>query len=321
MLKRALSASIASLFLSTAAHAAYPTGTVTIVSPFAAGQTGDFIARLIGKELASRLGQPFIIENRPGAGGRVGTGYVARAKNDGYTLLLTSSGPFAIAPALYPKTTPYNPVKDFAPIAEAASTPQVLAVSNQSRINNVADLVKLAKSSDMSYASAGNGSTQHLTMELLKKELSFPMVHIPFKGSSESKLQIVSGMIPVTVDSLPAILPQINGGQIKAIAIAVPERSPYLPNVPTLAEQGYPKVSATAFFGLVAPKGTPKEVVDSLNKHLIEIFKMPAVREKYKELALTPPQDRTPDQFGAYLASEVNRWKKVVEDAKIVIED
>lgn len=321
MIKRIISASLVGLFFSTAAHAAYPTGTVTIVSPFAAGQTGDFIARVIAKELASRLGQPFVVENRPGAGGRLGTAYVARAKNDGYTLLLTSSGPFAIAPSLYPKTTHYNPVKDFAPVAEAASTPQILAVSNQSGIKSVPDLVKLAKSSDISYASAGNGSTQHLAMELLKKELNMPMVHIAFKGSSESKLQVMSGAIPVTSDSLPAILPQIKSGQMKALAIIEPERSPYLPNVATLAEQGYPKFSATAFFGLVAPKGTPKEVVDTLNKHVIEILKMPSVREKYKELALTPPQDRTPEQFGTYLASEVGRWKKIVDDAKVMLED
>jgi tripartite-type tricarboxylate transporter receptor subunit TctC len=321
MIKKVLAASLVGLFFSTAAHAAYPTTPVTIVSPFSAGQTGDYIARVIAKELTTRLGQTFIVENRPGAGGRVGTGFVARAKNDGYTLLLSSSGPFAIAPSLYPKTTTYNPLKDFAPIAEVASTPQILAVSNQSGIKSVPELVKLARSSDISYASAGNGSTQHLAMELLKKELSMPMVHIAFKGSSEAKQQVMSGAIPVTSDSLPAILAQIKSGQMKAIAIIEPERSPYLPQVATLAELGYPKFSATAFFGLVAPKGTPKNVVDTLNKQVEEILKMPAVQEKYKELALTLPKSQTPEQFGAYLASEIGRWKKIVADAQVVLEE
>lgn len=306
--------------LMTGAQAAWPTGPVTIVVPFAAGQTGDIIARLVGKELAAQLGQPFVIDNKAGSGGRIGTGFVARAKPDGHTLLLTSTGPFAISPALYPKSTTYDPVHDFVAVAETASTPQVIAVSNQSGITSFTELVKQARTKDLSYGSAGNGSTQHLTMELLKKDLEFPMVHVPFKGSAESKMQVISGLIPVTSDSLPAIYANIRSGQMKAVAVVDSKRSAYLPDVPTLAEAGFPNLSTVAFFGLVAPRGTPKDVVDTLNKLVIQMFRTPAFQDKLKELAMTPPQEKTPEQFGAYLASEVARWKKIITDANVAVD-
>lgn len=316
MLKKLL-VTAAILVSASAAHAAWPTGQVAIVVPFAPGQTGDIVARLVAKELQSRLGQPFIVENRVGGGGRIGTAYVAKAKPDGYTLLLTSSGPFAIAPALYARDITYNPVRDFAGIAETGSTPQIIAVSNQSGLTNFSSLVKQAKTSDMSYGSAGNGSLQHLTMELLKKELDFPMVHVPFKGSSESKTAVIGNTLPVTSDSLPAIYGNLKSGQMKALAVVDDKRSPYLPDVPTLQEAGFPKLSAVAFFGLVAPKGTPKDVVALLNKELVALLRTPAFQEKLKEQALTLPQERTPEQFDAYLAEEVARWKKAVQTANV----
>ncbi len=320
MIKKIFGMAAAALVVSTSSHAAYPVAPVTIIVPFPAGQTGDLIARMVGNELSQKLGQPFIIENRAGAGGRVGTALVARAKNDGYTLLLTSSGPFAIAPALYPATIQYDPVRDFSAVAEVAATPQVLAVSNQSGIKSMAELVSAARAKDLSYGSAGSGSTQHLTMELLKLQLQFPMLHVPFKGSSESKTQVMSGLLPATSDSLPAILPQIRAGQIRALAVVDTERSPYLPETPTLAELGYPKITTLAFFGLVAPTGTPPDVLDTLNKQVRDIMKMPRVQEKFRELALTPPRDMTSAQFGVYLADEVAKWKKVVSDAHIVVD-
>ncbi len=314
MISKLIVGGVAALTLSASVFAAYPDRTVTIVVPFPAGQTGDIIARTVGEQLSKKLGQAFIVENRGGAGGRVGTGFAARGKNDGYTLLLTSSGPFAIAPSLY-STLNYDPLKDFEPVADIAATPQILAVSNESGIKSVDDLLKKARSEDISYASAGNGSTQHLTVELIKQELKAPMVHIPFKGSSESKTQVMSGLIPFTSDSLPAILPQIKSEQIKALAVVDTERSAYLPDVPTLAELGYPKFSTVAFFGLMAPKGTPKEVVDTLNKSVIEILNSPETTKRFEELALTRAKERTPEEFRQYLTSEVAKWKKVIDDA------
>jgi tripartite-type tricarboxylate transporter receptor subunit TctC len=319
-MKKTLGTLLAALALSTSAHAAWPTAPVTIVVPFAPGQTGDIIARLVGKELSVKYGQTFIVDNRAGGGGRIGTAFVAKAKPDGYTLLLTSTGPYAIAPVLYPKGLQYDPVRDFTGVAETASTPQVIAVSPQSGITSFADLVKKAKASDMSYGSAGNGSTQHLTMELLKKELGFPMVHVPFKGSSESKMQVIGGGLPVTSDSLPAIYPNINNGQLKALVVIDDKRSEYLPNVPTIVEAGFPKLSTVAFFGLVAPKATPKEVVDQLNHDIIAMFRTPAFKEKLKEQALTPPQERTPAQFTAYLTEEVARWQKIVQESNVTVD-
>ena len=320
MFKHIVAIGITALLCNPAAFAAYPESPVTIVVPFPAGQAGDLIARTMGAELAQKTGQSFIIENRPGAGGRVGTASVARAKSDGYTLLLTSSGPFAIAPALYPDTIQYDPVKNFAAVADMGSTPQVLAVSNASGIKSVAELLSSAKVKDLSYASAGNGSTQHLTMELLKLQLQFPMVHVPFKGSSEAKTQIMSGLIPVTSESLPSILPQIKAGQLRALAIVDTERSPYLAQVPTLSELGYPKISTVAFFGLVAPIGTPQPILDMLNAQVREIMKHPKMQEKFRELALTPPRSMTSDQFRQYLSAEVDKWKQVVVNAKVVVD-
>lgn len=314
MISKLVVGGIAALTLSASVFAAYPDRPVTIMVPFPAGQTGDIIARTVGEQLSKKLGQSFIVENRGGAGGRIGTGFAARSKNDGYTLLLTSSGPFAIAPSLY-STLNYDPLKDFEPVADIAATPQILAVSNQSGINSVEDLLKKARSEDISYATAGNGSTQHLTVELIKQELKAPMVHIPFKGSAESKTQVMSGLIPFTSDSLPAILPQIKSGQIKALAVVDTERSEYLPDVPTLAELGYPKLSTVAFFGLMAPKGTPKEVVDTLNKNVLEILNSPETTKRFEELALTRAKERTPEEFREYLTSEVAKWKKVIDGA------
>ena len=317
MLKKSI---VASLLLFSSMVSAYPTASVTIIVPFPPGQTGDIIARMIGVELAKKTGQSFIIDNKPGAGGRTGTALAARAKPDGYTLLLTSTGPFAIAPTLYATTTSYNPIKDFVAVAEVAATPQIIAVSNQSGIQTMAALVSAAKSKDMSYASAGNGSTQHLTMELLKLQLGFPLVHVPFKGSPESKTQIMSGLIEATSDSLPAILPQIKSGQIKALAVVDGVRSPYLPEVPTLEEAGFPRLSTIAFFGVMAPRGTPQAVVDQLNKDIRQIINTPESREKFKELALTQPKDLTAEQFQTYLTSEVAKWREIIVNSKVKVE-
>ncbi|MET4577655.1 Bug family tripartite tricarboxylate transporter substrate binding protein [Ottowia thiooxydans] len=321
-LKFPTSLAIASLVFSLgAAQAAnWPSAPVTIVVPFAPGQTGDIVARMIAKELQTNLNQGFVVDNKPGAGGRIGTAFVARAKPDGNTLLLTSTGPFAIAPALYPKDTKYNPLTDFVGIAETASTPQVIAVSNGSGIASFSDMVKKSKTKDMSYGSAGNGSLQHLTMELLKKEINFPLVHVPFKGSSESKSAVLGNTLEVTSDSLPPLITSIKANQLKAVAVIDGRRSAYIPDVPTLGELGFPKLSAVAFFGLVAPKGTPKEIVETLNKQIINMYRTPAFQEQMRSQALTPPVERTPVEFDKYLAGEVERWKNVVMDAKVSVE-
>jgi len=314
LLKKIRYLAVACAFLSAPALAAYPDKPVTIVVPFPGGQTGDIIARAVGEQLGKKLGQPFIIENRPGAGGTLGTAYAARAQPDGYTVLMTSTGPFAIAPALYSKLQ-YDSVKDFDAVADVATTPQVLAVSNASGITSVGQLIATAKKGDLSYESAGNGSTQHLTMEVFNRETGLKMVHIPFKGSAEAETQVVSGLIPVTSDSLPAILPQIKGGKLRALAVLDTERSPFLPEVRTLAEQGYPAFTTLAFFGLVAPKGTDPKAIQTLNASIDEILQSPDMQQRFQALALTPARRKTPAQFHDYLSGEVAKWGKIVRDA------
>lgn len=320
MIKRLLAACIATLGVATAASAAYPDRPVTIVVPFPAGQTGDLIARAVGEQLSQRLGQSFIVDNKGGAGGRIGTAATARAKNDGYTLLLTSTGPFAIAPSLYANVN-YEPLKDFVGIADIATTPQVIAVSNESGIKTFGELVQKAKSSDLSYASAGNGSTQHLTMEMLKKELDFPMVHIPFKGSAESKTQVMSGLIPATSDSLPAVLPQIRAGQIKPVAVVDTKRSEFIPDVPTLGEAGFRDLSTVAFFGLVGPVGMPQEAIETLNKHITEILAGEEMQKRFREMALTPAPKRTAQEYQQYLQQEVEKWARIIKESGVKLEN
>lgn len=314
MYKKLLLAGLACLMSGAALAADYPSKPVTIVVPFPGGQTGDIIARSIGEQLSRNLGQPFIVENRPGAGGTIGTGFAARAANDGYTLLLTSTGPFAIAPSLYSKL-PYDPLKDFDPIANIAVTPQVLAVAESVNARTLKELLALASAGDLSYASAGNGSTQHLTMEVLSKSAGVKMTHIPFKGSAEAQTQVISGQIPVTSDSLPAILGQIRANKLRALAVVDDERSPFLPDVPTMKEAGVDGVSTLAFFGLMAPKGTPPAVVQTLNQTIVALLNTPDIQARFKTLALTPARPMSADAFATYLAGEVQKFKQVVADA------
>ncbi|MCB4321977.1 tripartite tricarboxylate transporter substrate binding protein [Alcaligenes sp. 13f] len=298
----------------------WPNRPVTIIVPFAAGQTGDIVARMLGKELQNKLKQSVIVENRPGAGGRIGTTYAARSKPDGYTLLMTSTGPYAITPALYPESTQYNSTADFTGIAEVGSTPQVIVVSANAGVSTFNELVAKAKTNDLSYGSAGNGSLQHLTMELLKDQVGFPMLHVPFKGSSESKTALIGNTLDASTDSLPALISSLKSNQLHAVAVISPQRSSHLPDVPTLKELGYAPLSAIAFFGLVAPKGTPEKIVDLLNNEIISIFRAPVFQDQMHAQALSLPTERTAAEFSDYLKEESTYWKTVVDQANITIE-
>ncbi|HBP28732.1 MAG TPA: tripartite tricarboxylate transporter substrate binding protein [Advenella kashmirensis] len=298
------------------AQAQYPEKPVSIIVPFPAGQTGDLIARTVGEKLSKALGQAFIVENKGGAGGTIGTGYAARAKQDGYTLLLTSTGPFSIAPHLY-KSLSYDPLKDLQPIAEIATSPQVLAVNPDNGINSLKDLVAKAKQEDLNFASAGTGSTQHLTMEYFLSTAGAKMTHVPFKGSSEAQPQVISGLISGLSDTLPAILPQINAGRLKALAVVNSERSAFLPDTPSTDQAGFPGLNTVAFFALMAPKGTPPDIIELLNAQVNKTLKDPATLEQFKKLALTPAKEQTAAQFTTYLEDEAQKWKKISDTAKV----
>src|SRR5690606_7918648 len=290
------------------AQARYPEKPVSIIVPFPAGQTGDLIARTVGEKLSKALNQPFIVENRGGAGGTIGTGFAARAKQDGYTLLLTSTGPFSIAPHLY-KSLSYDPLKDLQPIAEIATSPQVLAVNPDIGINSLKEFVAKAKQEDLNFASAGTGSTQHLTMEYFLSTAGATMTHVPFKGSSEAQPQVISGLISGLSDTLPAILPQIKAGRLKALAVVDSGRSAFLPDTPSTDQAGYPGLNTVAFFALMAPKGTPPDVIELLNIQVNKTLKDPATLEQFNKLALTPAKNQTAAQFTAYLEGEAKKWK------------
>src|SRR5258706_880165 len=245
----------------TAAGAAipqqYPAKPVRIVAPFPPGQATDIMARLIAERLARSFGQAFLVENRAGAGGALGTEAAAKAPPDGYTLVMGTIGPLAISPALYSKLA-YDPVRDFAPIANLGLTPQTLVAGPSAGFTTLNEFVAQARTAQVDYASSGNGSASHLAMEMLRGAAGVQLSHVPFKGSSEAQTQVMGGQIPVMFDAIPGIAAQVKAGKLRALGIASLERSPFLPDVPTIAEQGFPGFQAGGRVGLPAPATVPQ---------------------------------------------------------------
>jgi tripartite-type tricarboxylate transporter receptor subunit TctC len=314
---RRFAASILLLFAAaTVAQAqSYPSKPVKIIVPFTPGSATDILARLVGEQLGRSLGQPFVIENKPGAGGIVGTQAAKDAAPDGYTLIAAGSGPFGINPGVY-KSLPYDPVRDFEPIGNIALTPQAIVVGAQSPYKSIRDLVAAAraKPGELSFASLGNGSTSHLTMEAFQQAAGIKLNHIPFKGSSDAQSQIIGGNVVMMSDTVPGLLTQVKGGKLRALGVAIPQRSPFMPDVPTLAEQGYPGFESVGWIGLAAPARTPAAILDKLNAELRRMLQDPAVREKMAQLAFTPVGD-TRAQFGAFMKGEIAKWSKVAHDS------
>jgi tripartite-type tricarboxylate transporter receptor subunit TctC len=313
---RRFAASLLLLIAATMAQAqSYPTKPVKIIVPFTAGSATDILARLVGEQLGRTLGQPFVIENKPGAGGIVGTQAAKDAAPDGYTLIAAGSGPFGINPGVY-KSLPYDPVRDFEPIGNIALTPQAIVVGAQSPYKSIRDLVAAAKAKpgELSIASLGNGSTSHLTMEAFQQAAGIKLNHIPFKGSSDAQSQIIGGNVVMMSDTVPGLLTQVRGGKLRALGVAIPQRSPFMPDVPTLAEQGYPGFESVGWIGLAAPAKTPVAILDKLNAEVRRMLQDPAVREKMAQLAFTPVGD-TRAQFGAFMKGEIAKWSKVAHDS------
>jgi tripartite-type tricarboxylate transporter receptor subunit TctC len=266
------------------------------------------------------MGQPFVVENKPGAGGSVGTAVARSAAPDGYTLVAAGSGPFAVNPAVY-KSLPYDPLKDFEPIGNIALTPQAFVVNPASPYHSMKDLVADAKRrpGEIPFASLGKGSTSHLSMEAFMAAAGIKLNHIPFKGSTEAQTSIVGGQVVLMSDTVPGVLTLVRGGKLRAIGVAIPERSPYLPEVPTVAEQGWPGFEAVGWIGLAAPAHTPVAILDRLNNEIRNMLKDPQVKAKLDQLAFTPVGD-TREHFGEFIASEVAKWKKVAKDANVTLD-
>jgi tripartite-type tricarboxylate transporter receptor subunit TctC len=300
------------LFCGFALAQEYPSHPVRIVVPFPAGGSNDIIARIVAQKLTERFGRSFFVENRGGAGGNIGAEAVATSEADGYTLLLTAPPPLTINKSLY-KNLPFDPARSFAPVALIASVPIVLVVHPSMGVKNVAELVALAraKPGKLNFGSSGIGSTNHLAGELLKTVAGIDIVHIPYKGAAPAMNDLLAGTIPMMFDNMPAVLPQVQGGSIDAIAVAGEKRADALPDVPTVAET-LPGFVASAWFGLVAPAKTPAPIREILIKELDGILKLPDVRKRFSDLG-AEPGSFAGDAFGSFLADETVKWAKIIQ--------
>ena len=304
--------------LAFAAHVhaqGYPAKPVKIIVAFTPGSATDIIARVSADQFSKSMGQSFIVENRAGAGGIVGTEAAKNAPPDGYTLTACPSGPFGINPGIYAKL-PYDPVKDFEPISNLVLTPQVIVVGSQTPYKTLKDLLDAAKAKpgEIAYGSLGTGSTSHLTMEALQQAAGAKMNHIPFKGGAEAQAQIMGGAFPAMSDTITGVLAQVRAGKLRALGVAIPKRSPYLPDVPTIAEQGFPGFESVGWIGLCAPAKTPAAILDKLNAEVLKMLASPDAKARIEDLAFTPVGDsRT--QFAAWIKSEIAKWSKIARDS------
>lgn len=310
----------ASILSASALAQNWPASTVTVVVPWPPGGPSDIAARPLAKGLTTNLGQSFVIDNRAGGGGNIGTAAVARANPDGQTLLITSSAPIVINPSLY-KNMAFDPLKDLAPVTNLLRVPLVLVAHPSVPAKNLKELLAhiQSKKGEFSYASSGNGTPQHLTGELFKSVAKLDMVHVPYKGSAPAISDLLGGHIPMMFDSTIAIMPHIKSGKVKPIAISGAKRSPLLPDVPTFAEAGLPAIESYAWYGFFAPAKTPKAVVAKINAEAIKVMKQP---EFQKVLADTGSEfvGDTPENFSKFVADEAARWSKVVKQSGATVD-
>jgi tripartite-type tricarboxylate transporter receptor subunit TctC len=312
---------LAPLATSTAnAQAAWPARPIHIVVPFTPGGSTDILARSIGKELQDAWGQPVVIENVPGAGGSIGADKVARSIADGYTLLMGHIGTLAVNPSLYPNL-PYDPVKSFAPVAWVARVPNLLVVHPSVPARTVKELVALAKTrpGQLAYGSGGNGSAANLASEYFKLQTGTSLLHIPYRGTAPAVTDLVGGQIQVLFTGAPAVLSQIRNGQLRALAVSSPTRLEALPSLPTVAESGYKGFEADQWYGVVAPAGTPREVIAKLNAQINQSLNSAALKARMvSEGAVASPA--TPEAFGAHIAREIARWQPVIRSGRVKTE-
>ena len=302
--------------LAAHAHAqGYPTKPVKIIVAFTPGSATDIIARVTADQFSRSMGQAFIVENKPGAGGILGTEAAKNAAPDGYTLTTCPSGPFAINPGIY-KSLPYDPIKDFEPISDLVLTPQVIVVGSQTPYKTLADLVAAAKAKpgEIAYGSLGTGSTSHLTMEAFQQAAGVKMNHIPFKGGAEAQTQIMGGAFPTMSDTISGLLAQVKAGKLRPLGVAIPQRSPYMPDVPTIAEQGYKGFESVGWIGLCAPAKTPVAILDKLNAEVKKMLASPEAKAKIEQMGATPVGDSR-GEFAAWIKAEIAKWSKIAKDS------
>ena len=297
------------------AQDSFPTRAITVIVPFPAGGTTDIVARLAGQALSQELGQPVVIDNRPGAGGNIGSQAVARAAADGYTLVMGTVGTHAINPALY-KKMPYDHLKDFAPISRVANVPNLLVANPSQPYKTVKELIAYAKANPdkLTFASSGNGTSIHLAGELFKSLTGVQMQHVPYKGSAPALADLMAGQTNIMFDNLPSSIAFVRAGKLRPIAITTLKRSPELPDVPTIAESGVPGFDASSWFGLLAPAGTPPAVIKRIDDALLKVMETTDLKKKIMEQG-GEPVGETPDKFAAFIRTETVKWAKVVKDS------
>ena len=308
------------LFVLEAAVAdVYPSKPVKLILPFPPGGGTDILGRLIGEQLAVRLGQPVVQENRGGAGGNLGAEAVARAAPDGYTLLLAAPT-LAISPALYPKLA-YDPLKDLAPIALVATVPNVMITHPSVPARTLQEFIALAKRrpGELNFGSGGAGTSNHLGGELFNMVAGVKLEHVPYKGVNLAMQDVLAGNVQLVFIGIPAAAPHIRAGKLRALAVVAPRRSSALPDVPTAAEAGLPGFEVTTWYGVLAPAGTPRAIIERLNTELARIMLAPELQPRLADMA-TDPRAGTPEEFGAYLREETAKWGKVIRDAGIRVE-
>jgi tripartite-type tricarboxylate transporter receptor subunit TctC len=295
------------------AQAAFPSKALTIIVPFSAGGTTDILARVVGQYMAKDLGQPVIIDNRAGAGGNIGAQMVARAAPDGYTLLMGTVGTHAINQSLYKKMA-FDPIKDFAPLTRVALVPNLLVANPSQPYKNVKELIAYAKANPgkVTFASSGSGTSIHLSGEMFSQMAGVDMQHIPYKGSAPALTDLLGGQTAIMFDNMPSVIGHVKAGKLRPLAVTTPQRSPALPDVPTVAEAGVPGYSATSWFGLLAPANTPAPVIAKLNASILKALADPEVKKKMAEQGAEPHGEK-PEQFAEFIRSETAKWGQTVK--------
>jgi tripartite-type tricarboxylate transporter receptor subunit TctC len=307
----------ATLHAAGAAAQSWPAKPIRLMVPFPPGGSTDIVARIVAQKLSERLGQSIVLENRGGAGGTLGTAVVAKAAPDGYTLGVASTSTHVVAPGVYAKLD-YDPVKDFAPVGLMAVSPYLLAVNPGVQAKTLQELVALAKKQPgkLNYASAGMGSTTHLAMEMLKFSSGTFMLHIPYNGNGPAGTALIGGQVEVLFGSLPALLPHAKSGRARALAVGTPKRSPSLPDVPTVAESGYPGFDASLWLAIMAPAGTPQAIIERLNKELVSVIAAAETREAFDK-AGTEPLTGTPADLAAMIRDGVPKYAQIIKTAGV----
>ncbi len=310
---------IAAVLTATDAHAqsaqTYPSRPVRWIVPFAPAGPTDLMSRAVAEKVSQRLGQQFVVDNRPGAGGNIGAEVVAKSAPDGYTLMIGHVGTHAINVTLYPKLA-FDPVRDFTPITLIATLPLALILHPSVPAKNVKELIAHAKAhpGQLNFASAGNGGPTHLTGELLKTSAAIDIVHVPYKGNAAALIDLVAGRVQMMFSNMLTSMPHVRAGKLRAIAISSPKRSPQAPDLPTIADSGVPGFSAVPWYGVLGPAGLPRPIVAKLNSEISQAIALPDMHERFVAQGIDL-QSSTPEQFAALIKSEVVKWRKVVRDA------